>query len=273
MLASWKKALKPRRTRAITLLVAGAILAVATASTAMARHATRAHHKTLSPGRAAKLSAQSGGPRVSSIDLQGDSVVVTGVATGPGGEATRTFWYETVQGAAYAEKMGAKTLTRKVLDASGKVLSNETDPIQAGNPPAYAPLTLSGAGIARGAQQRASGLGATVVATHYVSLFGGTAELVVQPTDPASFVQSAGSKVASILGALGHENRAYLITIVDATRAPLLVLGYTPGVGGGAGQGVGWQAPGVRSDAIVGEPVTVGAPENTVPEWRLHPPG
>jgi hypothetical protein len=258
MLTPWKKALKRRRTRAITLLVAGAILAVAAASTAMARHAARAHHKTLPPGRAAKISAQPGSPRVSSIDLQGDSVVVTGVATGSGGDATRTFWYETVQGAAYAEKVGAKTLTLKVLDASGRAVRSETERVQRGTPAAYTPLTLSEADIARGAEDRLAGLGATVVATHYLPLFGGTAELVVQPTDPVSFVQTV-TKMAAIFGPLGRDNGAYLITIVDSTQAPLLVLGYTPGVGGGSGQGVGWQAPGVHSDAIPG-PVTIGAP-------------
>jgi hypothetical protein len=43
-----------------------------------------------------------------------------------------------------------------------------------------------------------------------------------------------------------------LVTIVDGKGKPMLVLGYTPAVGGGTGQGIGWQAPQANSDAIWG---------------------
>jgi hypothetical protein len=55
------------------------------------------------------------------------------------------------------------------------------------------------------------------------------------------------------VGPLGHDNRPYLVTVVDAHGRALLVLGWTPDLGGGLGEGVGWQAPGIRSSAIVGQ--------------------
>jgi hypothetical protein len=195
-------------------------------------------------------------PRVSSIDLQGDRVVVNGVATAPGADVTRTLWHASVEGAAYAKQHGATTLTRRVLNASGHVLSVETDPVHAASPAADAPLTLSESDIARGAQERAAPLHARVVAVHYLPLFGGTAELVVRPDDPASFVQTVGATATTLLGPVGRDHGPFLITVLDATGEPLFVLGYTPGVGGD-GQGIAWEAPGVHSDAIFGRPVTL----------------
>ena len=96
-----------------------------------------------------------------------------------------------------------------------------------------------------------------VVASHYVPLLGGAADVVVQPDDPVPFAEQAGRKITTLLGPLGGEGRAYLVTVVDSARAPLLVLGWTPGVGGGLGEGVAWQAPGIRSSAIVGQPVVL----------------
>lgn len=256
MLAPWQTA--RGRTRAIALLLAVASLGVVAAGSAMA------HHKPHSPRSPVKVPAEASSPRVNSIDLRGQSVVVTGVATRPGAEVTRTLWYETVEGAGFAaEHDGATTLTRRVLDGSGKLLSSETDPVQTGDPEAHAPVRLSEADVTRGAQARAAALGVTIVATHYVPLFGGTAELVVQPSDPTSFAQTAGAATAKLLGPLAHDNGAYLITIVDATQTPLLVLGYTPGVGGGTGQGIGWQAPDVHSDAIWGPHVASATPPAT----------
>jgi hypothetical protein len=237
------------RRHVIPLLAAGAFLA-AVAGTATARQATRVGHK---PAKAAKSATS---PRVRSIALEGQSVVVTGVATGPGAEVTRTLWFEGVEGAAYAERHGATTLTRRVLNASGHLLSTETDPVHTVEPAADAPLTLSEADLAGGAQEREASLHATLVAAHYVPYFGGTAELVVEPDDPASFVQTIGRTATALLGPVGRDHGAYLITIVDSAHDPLFVLGWTPGVGGD-GQGMAWEAPGVHSDAILGRPVTV----------------
>jgi hypothetical protein len=186
--------------------------------------------------------------------VRGQSVVVTGVAAGPGADVTRALWYEGVEGAANALDAGATTLTREVTDESGNALRTQTDPVKAVSPDPHAPLTLSGAEITRGTQQRAASLDATVVATHYVPLFGGTAEVVVQPNDPVSFAETASTKINTVLGPLGRDNGAYLVTIVDSTQAPLLVLGWVPGVGG-TGQGMVWEAPNIRSDTVIGRPL------------------
>jgi hypothetical protein len=92
-------------------------------------------------------------------------------------------------------------------------------------PAADAPLTLSEADLAGGAQEREASLHATLVAAHYAPHFGGTAELVVEPDDPASFVQTIGRTATALLGPVGRDHGAYLITIVDSAHDPLFVLG------------------------------------------------
>jgi hypothetical protein len=102
-----------------------------------------------------------------------------------------------------------------VLNASGHLLSTETDPAHTVEPAADAPLTLSEADLAGGAQEREASLHATLVAAHYAPHFGGTAELVVEPDDPASFVQTIGRTATALL-----DHGAYLITIVDSAHDP-----------------------------------------------------
>jgi hypothetical protein len=86
-------------------------------------------------------------------------------------------------------------------------------------PGAHDPLTLSEADVERATQTGAAAVRATVVASHYVALLGGTADVVVQPDDPVSFAEQAGQKVTTLLGPLGRDGRAYLVTVVDSARA------------------------------------------------------
>lgn len=240
-------------------LLAGLVLLVTftVAGTAIAREGATA----AGPDPAADVLARIGSSRVSALGAVGGTATVQGAASGAGGESARSLWYQTLAGAAFAQKVGANAISRRVMDASGAVLAEETDSVGAGGPDAFAPLERSAADIAQGARARAQSLGARLVSAHFVRLFGGTAELVIQPNDPATFVASAGSSVASLLGDLGQSQRPYLVTIVDAAGRPLLVLGYTPSVGGSIGQGIGWQAAEVDSDAIWG----AADPAHTLP--------
>jgi hypothetical protein len=83
-----------------------------------------------------------------------------------------------------------------------------------------------------------------------MSFLGGTAELVVQPTDPPAFFKAAGERIAELLGPLAQG--AYLVTVVNGAQEPQLILGFTPGVGGSAGEGVAWQDPSISTDAVWG---------------------
>jgi hypothetical protein len=94
--------------------------------------------------------------------------------------------------------------------------------------------------------------GIPLVRTHYLPLLGGTAELVVQPTEP----KAASRKLGELLGPLGRDNRPYLVTVVNAAGDALLVLGWTPNVEGTVGQGLAWEAPEFDSGVIFGKPVT-----------------
>ena len=192
--------------KALGLFVAGAILAaVPAAGTAIAKGEARAEHQPLRHAASAALASDW---RITSLGSRGDSAVVTGVATDSGADTTRTLWREGVEGAAYAERHGATTLTRRVLRPSGQVLRSETDRVHTVSSAADAPLTLSEVDISRGAEERAAALHATVVAVHYVPLFGGTAELVVQPDEPASFVQTIGMTATTLLGPVGRDHGA-----------------------------------------------------------------
>lgn len=258
MRRSLKRAVStPGRTRtALPILVAIAVLTAAgVAGAAMAQGKGRAlrvdRANVVSPGAsAATIIDQIGSDRVSSISQNGSSVVVTGLASGPGADTMRTLWYESVAGAAFAQQTQATSLTRNVVNASGEVIDTETDPITS-SVPAAAP-TASAQVLTSGLSGRVAGVGAAIVSVHYISLLGGTAEIVVQPNDPMSFARAAGENVGTLLGSIGDNDGAYLVTVVGADESPLIVLGSVPDVGGSAGQGVGWEAPGVQSDAIWG---------------------
>ena len=118
------------------------------------------------------------------------------------------------------------------------------------------PVTLSKGDLEAALENGAAAAGVALVRTHYLPLLGGTAELVVQPREPVRFAEEAGAHLATVVGPLGHGNRPYLVTVVDAQGSPLLVLGWTPHLGGGLGEGIGWQAPGIRSSAIIGQAQT-----------------
>ncbi len=191
---------------------------------------------------------------VESISVEGDTLLVTGTAKSEGADATRTLWYETVAGAAYAQEGSSSTLDRRVTDEAGKDLDAAKDAIHIGSADAFGQVTLSESDFAAGLQTRASALGVRVVSTEYFPLFGGSGEVVVQaPNGGEEFVAHAGSNVGELLGVIGQDHaRPYLVTVVDENGNPLLLLAYTPNVGGDQGQGLSWIKPGVESDAIWG---------------------
>jgi hypothetical protein len=182
--------------------------------------------------------------------LHGSTASVVGTASDAGAETARTLWYEAVAGAAFAQQVQATTLTRTVVDGGGNVIDSEQDRVTPGG--LSSSLPMSAGNLTSGLADRAISVDASVGAIHYIPLIGGTAEVVIQPNNPASFVQSAGENVGSLLGPMSANNGAYLVTVVGSNGSPLLVLGNVPAVGGDAGQGIGWQAPGVQSDAIWG---------------------
>ena len=232
-----------RKRKTIMVLLSGALVAaVAIVGTATALHG---HGKRPSTRAASKSAAQASDGRVRSISLQDKTVVVTGGALDVA-DSTRTMWYATVEGAAFGEQAAADSLTRKVTDPSGTALATETDPIQVGTPRANGPLRLSEDEIRRAEEKGAATVGAKLVAVNYVPLFGGTAEVVVQPDDLSSFLRNP-TAIAAFLGLLSADNGAYLLTVVNAKQAPMLITGWTPGVGGGEGQGVAWHDPSLHA--------------------------
>ena len=231
------------------LLVGLVVVAgVATASTAIGRGRPTAN----SSNPAADVLARIASSRVTAANVAGRTVFVEARASERGADSTRSLWYATLAGAALAQNAGATSVARHVVDTTGAELAAETDAVASGGPSAFGPSDRSAADVAAGARARAQSVGARLLSAHYIRLFGGTAELVVQPTDPLAFVRSGGANVGALLGDLASNQRPYLVTVVDGDGRPILVLGYTPAVGGGTGQGIGWQAPQADSDAIWG---------------------
>lgn len=188
---------------------------------------------------------------VSSIGMEGDTVLVSGSPHGADPDGTRTIWYETVAGAAYAQGTPAKWLSRTVFDEKGAVIENDRDAVMNGGVDAFGPITLDEAGFVKEISSRAATLGVRVVSTTYIALFGGSGEIVIQPTDGRTFVADAAPQIGTLLGELG-KSHPYLVTVVDDQQSPLLIVGFTPNVGGDNGQGLAWLAPGLESSAVWG---------------------
>lgn len=240
--------IKPAKTKWVVVGLVVLAAAVVTAGTAIARTSGNGHDPS------SDVLSRIGSPRLLAGNAAGGNASVEAQASETGADSTRSLWYATLASAAIAQQGGASTVSRRVVDAAGAVVAQETDAVNGGGPNAFGPIDRSAADIVRATRARADALGARLVATHYIRLFGGTAELVIQPNDPAAFVTSAGTKVTTLLADLQANQRPYLVTIVDGGGSPLLVLGYTPGIGGTIGQGIGWQAPETDSDAIWGAP-------------------
>jgi hypothetical protein len=134
-------------------------------------------------------------------------------------DATRSQWYETVR----------------------RTAAND------GEPP------LSESEVTQAVHDGAAALGVSAVTVNYLLALNGAADIVVEPADPGAFATEAGTKLTTLLGRVGNNDHAYLVTVVDAKAAPLFVLGWIPSAG--QGEGIAWQAPGIHSDAIVGQPV------------------
>jgi hypothetical protein len=113
---------------------------------------------------------------------------------------------------------------------------------------------LSESDVTRAVRDGAQALGMKAVTVHYLPVQGGAADIIVEPADPVSFADHPGGGITTLLGPLGHNDRAYLVTVVEALGAPLFVLGWMPNAG--QGEGIAWQAPGIRSDAVFGRPDT-----------------
>lgn len=201
---------------------------------------------------------QGGRVRSSATADQGSRASITGsasMASDGNADLTRTLWYEDIAASAYAQLVAVDTASRAILDDNGDVLGEEQDPLVHITQDAFAQPSETEESIAAVIEAGAKSLGVDVIDIDYVNLFGGIAEVVVEPDDVKGFVSKAGSNVPILLDRLAQDQRPYLVTVVDAEQTPQFVIGYAPGVGGD-GQGLAWVTPGLPTDAILGIPVT-----------------
>lgn len=207
------------------------------------------------PDPVSDILARIGSPRLSDMTASGTTANVFGSASDAGAEATRTLWYENIAAAAFAQQVAIDQANREIVDDSGEVLMTELDPVTVGSQDAFAPLNVSADDIANAIASGAEALDAQVVSIEYVELFGGIAEIVIQPASMDAFIGSASTNIPTLLGDLAtQEQRPYLVTVVNSDQSPLLVVGYTPAIGA-TGQGIAWADPDVTTDAIWGAPI------------------
>lgn len=232
------------------LFAAGTVAAALGGGVAISGASTARHAANGDPGQ--QILDRIASPRLASIHVQPGSALVSGTAT-DAADAVRTLWYENLAAAALAQTdPTVAQVTRQVVDASGRLLESEDDATASSSIDAFAPTNAAPSAITNELKARSSAVGATLLGANYVALYGGAPDIVVRPQNEADFLAQSGEKVGFLLGDLAQDHHPYLVTVVDANDDPLLVLGFTPGIGGSIGQGIGWQAPTARSDAIWG---------------------
>jgi len=243
-----------RRTGMLAGAVALVLIAAGTAGAFAALHSTANSNSDVTADFLAAL----GSDRVQSLKESDSVAVATGSATTQGGDAARTLWYELVAGSALAETDGLEAVSSRVVGPAGETLYSSTDDAVSPQTPSADPLSSSqnsASHIQAVASKGADALGLQVVDVNYVGLFGGTAEVVVYVKDMQTFEDSAMTSLTTLVKPFTQENRPYLVTFVDGSGAPQLVVGHLEGIGSDTGQGVSWQAPGV--DALIGTQVAV----------------
>jgi len=238
-----------------TKLVAFAAVALVLGACAERPSVPLAGSSTLGSDPAAEVLERLGSSRVDALSAADNVVLIQGSASDGEGDLARTMWYENVAAAAYAQLVSVNVASRTVTNDAGKVLAVEEDPVAAGSQDAFAPTSDTEADIAAVIEPGAKSVGVDVVSIEYVNLFGGIAEVVVQPQDVKTFISGAGGDLPILLDRLATGQRPYLVTVVDADQVPRFVIGYTPGLGGD-GLGLAWVTPGMETDAIWGVPVT-----------------
>jgi hypothetical protein len=194
-------------------------------------------------------------PRVIDLTSEGSTAIATGQASSSLGDANRSMWYVSVAGSAIAEADGLAEVTRTVNDEqTGQSLQSEHDAVSVEAPDPFEPTSLTEADVDSQVNSESASLDLQIREVKYIDLYGGGAEVVVQPSDLSAMLAHAGSTLHELLGPIGDDGHPYLVTVVDEKGAPQLVLGSIPGIGGTTKQGMAWAAPGVETDVIMGAP-------------------
>jgi hypothetical protein len=231
---------------ALSILALGIVGAAASSSAE--NSSAKSASATASSDPATQILNAIDSPRVVSLKTQDGTAEAIGQATSSQGDAARSMWYTTVAGSAFAEQVGVRQMSFTVVDSSsGTTLENDRDFVSLNQVDPFEKITLSASDVDNLVNQQAQSLGVKVISIHYVGLYGGGAEIVVQPDDPGVV---PGSFINALLGPLAAQNRPNLVTVVDANGAPQLVIGWAPGVGGWDSQGMEWVAPGVQTDTV-----------------------
>ena len=234
-----------KRTR--TIKATAAILALSLAALAFARLGV-ARPQSAS-GDIDAVIAAIGAPLVRG-EVSGSTVTIV-AASDDLADATRSQWYGGLAAAAIAAKNARLQSASLVAEAAGSPVVDE-EPFNSNVAESLLPGRPSLDQELRDLRSRADEIGAKVVRTRVVPLFGGAIDVTLQPDDVTGFLANAGSSVGQILGSAGGEGRAYLVAVVDRSGGVMLVLAFNPALGGTIGHGSAWLDPSASTDAVWG---------------------
>jgi hypothetical protein len=166
------------------------------------------------------------------------------------GTNTRALWEAKVVGRVVAEAAGGAVGQLAFREAGANTnVNGGNDPIR----PLQTVGRLNAEGCRGGLSAAADAAGALLVAVRTIDVLNGGCVITLRPRgDEAAFLEDAGARIGSVLGAIPDiQLRPYFVTVVNRSNAPQLQVGWVPGIGGDFGQGIGWEAPGVQSSAIL----------------------
>jgi hypothetical protein len=182
--------------------------------------------------------------RLTSLSKSGGVVTAEGQADEQTpGDDTRTDWYELIGAVAFVQENGGSFVERKVYDGTTFLYSDKDESASLTVDPDDV-ITESEAESQ--AAKNASAVGGTVVELNHLPFFGGSIELVFQPTDSEGFLGNYEENLTALVDGLIGPTRPTLVSIVDSNEDALVVVGYVP-LGdptetSAGGISVGWQA-------------------------------
>ena len=193
---------------------------------------------------AADIVAAMNSSRLTSLSKSGGVVTAEGQADEqtPGDE-TRTEWYELIGAVMYVQQNGGNAVERKLYDGTTFLYADKDEAAHLTIDPEDV-ITESEA--ASQAAANASAIGGTVVELNYLPFFGGSIEVVFQPTDAQDFLSNWEENLEALVDGLIGPTRPTAATILDSNGDALVGVGYVP-LGdptetSAGGISVGWQA-------------------------------
>jgi hypothetical protein len=199
-------------------------------------------------GLAAAAARALGTDAVVSARADGSTLAVRLKQSGQPAQASVARWYGKVVARAVAAQLGGTISSASYDDGSAVDLNGGADAIR----PLPAASPLAAGTCEQIARSQAAAAGVTAVG-RTADVLGGACILVVRPVrDVSTFLADASARIGTLVAAIPNaQAHPYLVEAMSGANVQL-VLGWIPGIGGSAGQGIGWLPQGTTSSAVLG---------------------